>query len=69
MANPETAYKEVLKELEERFGDKTKITTQIIQELHDFPKIKPDKHHKFLELADFCANTATQIDDLTSLQI
>ncbi|XP_022096554.1 uncharacterized protein LOC110982458 [Acanthaster planci] len=69
VANPETAYKEALKELEERFGDKTKITTQIIKKLHDFPKIKTDEHRKLLELADLCANTAAQMDDLTGLQI
>lgn len=67
--NPQTAYDEAWLKLEERFGNKTNIASQIIQKLTTFPKIRAEERHKLLEFADLCADIAAQMKDLSGLNI
>ena len=69
VCSPETAYQEAWKELEERFGNKTNITTTIIQRLTNFPKFKAEESRKLRQLADLCTDAAAQMQDLPDLNI
>ena len=67
--NPHTAYDEAWQELEERFGNKTKIASLIIQKLTTFPKIRAEERHKLLEFADLCVDIAAEMKNLPGLII
>ncbi|XP_038071590.1 uncharacterized protein LOC119740386 [Patiria miniata] len=69
VSSPETAYQEAWKELKERFGNKTNITTAIIRKLIDFPRFKAEENRKLQELADLCVDAAAQMNDLPDLNI
>ena len=69
VADPQTAYEEAWQELQERFGNKTKIASQIIQRLTSFPKIKGDERRKFQDFADLCVDASAQMSDLTGLHV
>ena len=61
VSQPEIAYDEAWREMEHRFGNKTKITSEIIHKLSVYPKCRPDERRKLLEFADLCVDTAAQL--------
>ena len=69
VSNPEVAYEEAWKELEKRFGNKSKIAAEIIQKLSAFPKFRAEERLKLLDFADSCVDAAAQMKDLPGLNI
>ena len=69
VSNPQVAYDEAWKELEDRFGNKSKIAADIIQKLNALPKIKADERQRLLDFADSCVDAAAQMNDLPALNI
>ena len=69
VSNPEVAYDEAWKELEERFGNKSKIAAEIIRKLNAYPRIKPDERLRLLDFADSCVDAAAQMNDLPGLNV
>ena len=69
VADPESAYEQAWKEIEDRFGSKTQITSKIIQKLNNFPKFRLGERSKILDFADLCADTSAQMSDLPGLNV
>ena len=67
VSNPQVAYDEAWKELEDRFGNKSKIAADIIQKLNALPKIKADERQRLLDFADSCVGSTSSTTRTTSI--
>ncbi|KAJ8041002.1 hypothetical protein HOLleu_15480 [Holothuria leucospilota] len=69
ITSPERAYGEVWLELERRFGNKSKVTAEIINRITNFPKLGKQDRHQLQVLTDLCVDAAAQMNYLPGLNI